>query len=262
MRKTIRALPIFSIAAILAAASITAQQSSTPAQQPSGLQQERQVVLPERPSWAGTPTDESIAQPLTAQERQLRQARSDSFNHKLGFAPRLEDVAHAGGGVGAATDHGFVPPLPVDAPAIVVAKVLSAQSHLSSDHTSIYTELKVQLEKVLKDTGAGLSAGGSLDVLEPGGTVILNGQTLRYPVSTSTAVVDIGKRYVLFLHNKPANLNAFGIATAWMLNGSHPQPTRAYRLNDQENVGRYTSMTEPEFLSYVQRAIETQGNGQ
>jgi hypothetical protein len=256
MRKIIRALPIFSIAVILAVPSITAQQSSIPSQQPSGLQQERQVVLPAPPSWVGTPTDESLAQPFTVQEKQLRQARSNSFNTKLGFAPRLEDVAQTGGGIGAATDHGFVPPLPVDAPSIVVGKVLSAQSHLSSDHTSIYTELKVQLEKVLKDNSTRLSAGGSLDILEPGGSVILNGQTLRYPVSTSTAVIDIGKRYVLFLHNKPANLNAFGITRAWMLNENHPQPTRAYRLNDQENVGRYTSMTEPEFISYIEHAIE------
>jgi hypothetical protein len=257
MRKTIRALPIFSIAVILVVPSITAQQPSIPVQEPSGLQQERQVVLPARPSWAETPTDESMAQPLTAQEKQLRQARSDSFNHKLGFAPRLEDVAQTGGGIGAATDHGFVPPLPVDVPTIVVARVLSAHSHLSGDHTGIYTELKVQLEKVLKDTATKLSPGGALDILEPGGTVILNGQTLRYPVSTSASVIDVGKRYVLFLYKKPGDLNAFGVTKAWMLNENHPQPTRAYRLNDQENVGRYTSMTEPEFISHVERAIET-----
>jgi len=257
MIKTIRSLQTFSIAVVLAVPSITAQQSPIPVQQPSGLQQERQVVVPARPSWADTPTDESMAQPLTAQEKQLRQARSNAFNHKLGLAPKLEDVAHDGGGIGAATDHGFVPPLPVDAPAIVVARVLSARSHLSGDHTAIYTELKVQLEKVLKDTNGTLSAGGSLDVLEPGGTVSLNGHTLRYPVSTSAAVIDIGKRYVLFLQTKPADLNAFGLAKAWMLNENHPQPTHAYRLNDEENVGRYTAMTEPEFISYIEHARET-----
>jgi hypothetical protein len=247
--KIIRALTSLGTAVAFVALPIAAQQ-------PSSLQQDRQVVIPARPSWERVPTPETVNVPLTGQQKQLRQNRSDSFNHRLGLAPKLEDAAQAGGGVGATTDHGFIPPLPVNSPAIIVGKVISAQSHLSSDHTTIYTELKVQIEKILQDTSANLVPQGSLDILETGGAVTINGRSLHYPVSNSSGLVDVGKRYVLFLHTKPPGLGAFGITKAWLLDQGHPQPTRAYRPSDQENVGRYMAMTEPEFISHVEQAIE------
>jgi hypothetical protein len=247
--KIISALLSFGTAVAFTALPISAQQSTN-------LQQDRQVVIPARPSWERVPTPEAVNAPLSGPQKQLRQNRSDSFNHRLGLAPKLEDTAQAGGGIGATTDHGFIPPLPVNSPAIVVGKIISAQSHLSSDHTTIYTELKVEIEKILQDTSANLVSHGSLDILETGGAVTLNGKVLHYPVANNSGLVDVGKRYVLFLHTKPPGLDAFGITKAWLLNQGHPQPTQAYRPNDQENVGRYTAMTELEFISHVEQAIE------
>ena len=220
-------------------------------------------MLPARPSWENVPTDEAATLPTTDAERKLRQARSDAFNSKIGHPPKLEDiqqVSAAGGhpgGVGGHVDHGYMPPLPVNSAAIVVAKVLSVQSHLSSDHTAIYTELKLRVEKVLKDSTAALTADGSLDVLETGGTVRLNGQILRQPLTSDSGLLDIGNRYVLFLQSKPSPLNAFGITKAWSLTQGHPQPVSAYRANDLDNVARYTAMNESEFVNYVQLAVDS-----
>jgi hypothetical protein len=237
-------------AALVFSPQITAQQ------QPSSLQQDKQVVLPARPAWENAPTDETAAKPITLKDKALRQSRSDSFNNKVGLAPRLEDSTRGASGVGGSPDRGYIPPLPVDSPAIVVAKVLSAQSHLSTDHTTVYTELKLQVEQVLKDDAASLTPNGSLDILERGGTVTLSGQTVHAPVANSADLIDVGKRYLLFLYAKPSAQAAFGVTRAWLLNQGHPQPTRAYRPDDAENVGRYMAMSESEFISYVQHAIE------
>lgn len=236
--------------ALIAAPQVVAQQ------QRSTLQEDRQVIVPARPSWENTPTDESTTQPVTPNEKALRQSRSDAFNNTLGLAPRLEDQAKAGGGVGMAIDRGYIPPLPVDSPSIVVASVISAESHLSADHTAIYTELKLQIEQVLKDDTGTLAPSASADVLERGGTVTLNGETLHYPISTSSGPIDLGKRYLLFLYAKPAALKAFGVTRAWLLEQNHPLPTRAYRAGTAD-VAPYMAMNESEFTSYVQHAIRT-----
>lgn len=240
--------------------------ATTAQQSPTTLQQQRQVVLPPRPSWENVPSDEAATQPVTEADKALLQARSDAFNTKIGHPPRLEDVHQtvpAGGhpaGVGGSTDHGYVPPLPVNSTAVVVAKVLSAQSHLSTDHTTIYTELKLQIQKLIKDSTGSLAENGSLDVLETGGTVRLNGQVLHYPLTSDSGLLDIGNRYLLFLYSKPSLLHAFGVSKAWSLNLGHPQPASAYRANDLDNVARYTAMNESEFISYVQHAIESNTN--
>jgi hypothetical protein len=228
------------------------------AQQPTDLQKARHVVIPARPQWENIPTDETTTQPITVHDKALRQARSEAFNDKLGLAPTLGGNDPRAIGVGGATDQGYIPPLPTDSPVIIVGKVLSAQSHLSADHSAIYTELKVQIENVLKDNGGFLRAKDSLDILERGGTVSFNGKTLHHPISEGSGVLDLGQRYVLFLNEKPPALSAFGVTKAWRLTqNNHPEPTRAYRTDDTENVGRYMSMTESEFTLYVQRAIES-----
>ncbi|HEY2360359.1 MAG TPA: hypothetical protein VGK36_04545 [Candidatus Angelobacter sp.] len=226
-------------------------------QQPTSLQKDRHIILPAHPQWENVPTDEAATQPTNGHDKALRQARSEAFNDRLGLAPKLEANNPNMVGVGGTTDRAYIPPLPVDSSAIVVGKVTLAQSHLSADHTAIYTELKVQIESVLQDKAGNLAASGTLDILERGGTVNFQGKTLHHPVSENSGLLDIGQRYVLFLNEKPPALGAFGVTKAWRLNQGHPEPTQAYRADDTENVGRYMSMTESEFTSYVRRAIET-----
>jgi len=223
-------------------------------QQHSTLQADRKVVVPARPSWENTPTNEATALPVSPREKVLRQNRSDSFNNTLGIAPRLEDIAKNGGGVGRSVDGLYVPPFP-DSAAVVIGSVLSAQSHLSTDHTAIYTELKVQIEKILKDNTASLVPEGSAYILERGGSVNLNGHILHYPASDGLDLIDVGKRYMLFLYTKPAVLESFGVRKAWLLDQNHPQPAGAYRAGG-DDVAPYVTMTESEFTSYVERAIQ------
>jgi hypothetical protein len=245
----------YTLQALISAVCLMAAPQIIAQQQQSTLQAERKVVVPAPPSWGNTPTDEGTTQPASPREKVLRQNRSDSFNDRLGLAPRLEDNARTGKGVGRTVDGLYIPPLPVDSAIVVLASVLSAQSHLSTDHTAIYTELKVQIEKILKDNTASLVPNGYVDILERGGSVNLNGQTLRYPVSASLDLIDVGKRYMLFLYTKPAVLDAFGVTKAWLLEKNHPQPAGAYRAG-AEDVAPYVTMTESEFTSYVQRAIQ------
>lgn len=241
----------FSLCACLVVSfQVSGQQGTT------SLQQRRQVVLPSRPSWENLGSDLTASVPATPEEQQVRRARSDAFNSRLGLAPRLED-ARPGTGVGEVTDRAYIPPLPTDATVIVVAKVLSARSLMSSDHTAIYTELTLETEQILKDRTATLRANDSFAVLERGGSVTLNGKILRYPISRASELIDIGQRYLLFLYSRPKPQAAFGVTRAWLLTNNHPAPTRAYRADDTENVGRYMSMTESEFTSYVQHAIDT-----
>jgi hypothetical protein len=243
------ALSHLGFAACLISVPLTAQQD------PTALQQGRHVVLPSRPSWENLGTDAAASTPATPEEQKFRQARSNAFNNGLGLAPRLEDAQTRG--VGEAVDRAYIPPLPTDASVIVVARVLSAQSLLSSDHTAIYTELKLEPEKILKDNTTSLASSASFVVLERGGSVNLNGRVLRYPIAKNSDLVDIGKRYLLFLYAKPSPQAAFGVTKAWLLTNNHPEPTRAYRADDSENISRYMNMSETEFTSYVQRAIET-----
>ena len=135
--------------------------------------------------------------------------------------------------------------------------VIDYHSFLSSDHTAIYTELYIGIEKVLKSRSSEIAPGKLLTILTSGGTLRYNGKLLTFPPIGSTVdELDVSERYVLFLKSNP-KLQSYQNLEAWRLENDHAIPmdlTQRASSQKDPNLIRYSQLTESEFL----REIETQ----
>ncbi|MBV8553818.1 MAG: hypothetical protein JOY54_21160 [Acidobacteriaceae bacterium] len=73
---------------------------------------------------------------------------------------------------------------------------------LSKSHQTIYEEIHINVERVLYPEQSDLS-GSMIDILVPGGTVLLNGQTKSYHTAQQEYGLSPGHRYVLFVEYIP-----------------------------------------------------------
>jgi hypothetical protein len=111
--------------------------------------------------------------------------------------------------------------------AVVVGTVTAGQSHLSNDRRNLYSEFRLTLKEVVKNSITSyLRAGDSIDVQRKGGAIRLpSGKVLTRAVLTDS-MPQIGGRYLLFLKYDPSTQD-YAIVMGYLLDD-----TEVYRLDD------------------------------
>ncbi|MGI8734376.1 MAG: hypothetical protein ACR2LM_13875 [Pyrinomonadaceae bacterium] len=156
--------------------------------------------------------DYNEPKPTRAAERERRLAKDR--RHNLGGSPPIVE-----GMTGASTVYHWpedFPALPVEeSTTIVIGKVSEAKAHISDDRSGVYSEVVVDVEKVLKDE-AGI-ASAVVAEREGGRVRFPSGSEFRYFVD-GFGIPKVGHTYMLFL--KQLNDGGFSILTGYeLLNG-------------------------------------------
>lgn len=238
------------------------QTNTTPTQKRHSVSKPPDAVYassPRQPSWATKLADTASSIEVDAT---IRQARSEAFNDSLGIRPRLDEgkPSKTTGGTGSFLDRVATNPLPIaKSDYVIVGTVSGYQSFLSSDHTTIYTELYVSTEQVLKSSGSEVVPGSTVTILRSGGAVRYSGSLLTFPpISSGREELDLKERYVLFLRSNP-RLKAYADVEAWRLENGHALPMDLYQrgaVQTDPKLIRYTQDTESQFLGEIETEIQ------
>ena len=90
------------------------------------------------------------------------------------------------------------------ADAVVVGTLISESSALTDDETFIFTDYKLRVEEILKrNVAAPFQVGADITVTRPGGTLQLNGRTVREELRNFRRF-RLSGRYLLYLKFIPA----------------------------------------------------------
>jgi hypothetical protein len=109
---------------------------------------------------------------------------------------------------------------------VVIGTVSSGQSHLSNDKRNIYSEFKVSLQEVLKNSPTHyLRANDSIDIQRKGGSIRLPSGKILTRAALADSMPQIGGRYLLFL-KYDQDTEDYTILMAYQLSGNE-----VYRLD-------------------------------
>ena len=178
--------------------------------------------------------------PVQSEARERRLAKDR--RHNIGGRPPIEE-----GMTETSTVYHWpedFPALPVEqSTTIVLGKVSQAKAHISADKTGVYSEVIVEVEKVLKDK-AGIAS--TLVAEREGGRVKFpSGSMFRYFVD-GLGIPEVGSRYVLFL--KRLEDGDFSIITGYELRDGRVHPL------DHSSVvpfGQYKDLDENQFVTDI-----------
>jgi hypothetical protein len=194
-------------------------------------------------------------EPLNDADRALRHERSACFDDELHMKPSLDEEPDPHVGHGMSIYHTKIDLLPSSlSDAVVAGTVADFQPYFSNDRTAIYTELRVQVEKVFKDKGHAVSQQIAIDEL--GGAIRLpNGRVASHISAPLDSEIDVGKRYVLFLTYSDTT-KSFRVVKAWELRRGRAQPVAKSDLtrDNLHDTQKYSGMPENDFLNAVQES--------
>jgi len=224
-----------------------------------GLAQSQTPSPAVEPSWTVVPPKTEVG---SAVQVEIRTARAQAFNDKHGRMRPLDQQGDTGtlSGVGPRVVDRFpTEPLPVrDSDAVVVATVTSYGSFLSADHTTVYTELYVSCDKMLKDSTSRLEIGSQITILKRGGALHQGTQTFKVPrVYDGSEPLEVGKRYVLFLKYNAA-LDSYADVDGWRLENNRATPliyAQRVAIKTDNNLLMYSQLIEEQFLRTIQEKI-------
>jgi hypothetical protein len=146
-----------------------------------------------------------------------------------------------------------VPALPVgESNAIVIGEVLEGKAHLSTTRTVVYSEFRVLIEGVLKNSGpAALNAGQLIVADRWGGSVRFpSGKIQHYRVSKQ-GLPQTNEKYVLFLK---LNGDDYSIVTGYWINTGQVTPLDG---DGDLQFSKYGNRTLDSFLQELREAIST-----
>lgn len=173
----------------------------------------------------GPVTDYSAALPKSGDDVRFR--RGERYNIPYSSLPELGESSEA-----AIWDlpetHFQKNPMPFDASnVVVVGKVMAGQSYLSNDRRSIYSEFKLKLQDIIKNSNdTYLSVGNSIDIERRGGAVRLPSGKVLVRAALAESMPQIGKRYLLFL-KYDRDVDDYSMLTGYQFEG-----TEVYGLDD------------------------------
>jgi hypothetical protein len=145
---------------------------------------------------------------------------------------------------------------------VVIGTISGGQSYLSNDKRNIYSEFKVSLQEVLKNSPAHyLRTSDSIDIQRKGGSIKLPSGKVLTRAAVADSMPQIGGRYLLFLKYDPSTED-YAILIAYQLSGNavdrlddlnfresgNPQPARPLRREDVSEtafVSRMKSLGAP-----------------
>lgn len=173
-------------------------------------------------------------------ERALEEPQPEGEGHSWSLAPGNEEIPF------------------FENEAIVVASFEDYEVYLTPSHRSIYTDISLAVEQVLDGGPSQVTEGQEIDLLIPGGTVLLSdGSTLSDDINYDMEryCLQPGHRYVLFLQYY-ANGDFFSAGDDWELANGIVLP------NSPRNVylatsgrSKYSGMPEASFLESLGRAV-------
>lgn len=208
--------------------------------------------------WQSTPVPQA-SETNDPVEKKLRQKRNARFNDKTGMRPRLDvPQPDATRGYGSAPPYFVeIPPLPFpESHTVIVGEVVAFQPYFSEDRTSIYTELQLKVEKIIK-ADRPLEIGQLIPIPHLGGTLILpSGKVATYHSGPHEKTLEIHERYVLFLQFDQAT-SQYSVVKVWEIKEGKIAP-RAVSDVRAARGGKspYAGMPESEFLNVLIRCSQ------
>ena len=212
-------------------------------------------------NWKLNPSNPA-PEPTNEEERARRQARGAMFDDPKHAKRRLDIPDPNEGRIVYGRSPGTplkIPALPVsESDTVIIGSVASLQPYFSNDRTSIYHELVVQVEQVLKDKSLVVAApNGSVAIVGEGGALRLpNGKVAEEFIPPDNENdIRIGGRYVLFLRYRPQG-EAFSLIKAWQLMGGRAVPMALWDIHEMRNgLSPYAAMDEATFIKAVRDAV-------
>lgn len=215
------------------------------------------------PSW----TVQGSSGTIQESDPSIEKARAQSFNDRHGRMRALDQQGTTGrlSGVGPVfIERVASDPLPVNqSDAIVTASVSGFKSFFSTDHTTIYTELYLQSDNLMKALASQRSRETQFVVLKRGGAVEENGRTFKaLRAQDGSEPLDINTRYVLFLKYEPS-VDAYDVLDGWRINEQNPVPliyAQRTQVRTDNDLLRYTQLPIEQFLDVIQEKINRNGS--
>jgi hypothetical protein len=205
---------------------------------------------------------DSAPAPKDSHERAKRIAKNSRYDKNDKRARRLTELPS---GAGAVYGNEQPPPLAVpvkQSDAIVIGRVTKAQPYLTDTETSMYTELNVTVEQVLKNDGIPSAAVGSILTVdrEAGAMRLHDGRVIHYETGGLGSVPRNGHRYLLFIKRIHDGTD-ITIVTGYELRGGKVFPLDGEAQIFDPATGQITrkapfeGVQESSFLAIVQSAM-------
>jgi hypothetical protein len=142
--------------------------------------------------------------------------------------------------------------------AIVVGSFDDYQVYLTPSRLSIYTDLRLSVEQVLKAGPTAITPGQTIDLLIGGGTVLLaDGRTISDHAYDPTGDYSLqpGHRYVFFLEYRSQG-EFFRDHKDWELANGIAVPDRLDEvIRAREGRAKYSGLPEDAFIEALRKAI-------
>jgi hypothetical protein len=129
----------------------------------------------------------------------------------------------------------------------------------SASGRSIYTEVSVNVEQVLRDPSATVRTGTALTVILGGGSLELpSGEILRKNLDQGAeSGIQPGHRYLVFLYHENDG-DYFYCAKSWNLSGGFAVPTYPFDVQKAKNgASRFAGMPEAQFIAAVRGILSS-----
>jgi hypothetical protein len=157
-------------------------------------------------------------------------------------------------------------PMPFASSDVVVGTVAAGQTHFSNDRRDIYSEFKITIQDVVKNSvNPYLRVGDSVDIQRQGGAVRLaSGKVLTRAVYANS-MPQIGGRYLLFLKYDPSTKD-YAVLMGYELDGDEVYRLDEVRIEDTYNPQpvrslRREGMSESQVLARTKSAFLAQEKG-
>jgi hypothetical protein len=209
MRKMALLTLAFAIA-VLVVMGIRAQQGHITEKQEESFKASRERLDKQLPI-----VDYNEAKPTQAAERARRVAKDRRHNR------RKHEITE--GMTETSTNYHWpadFPPLPVEqSTTVVIGKVSAAKAHISENRSAVYSEVVVEVQKVLKDNAG---VGSTVVAERDGGRIRFpSGSVFRYFIN-GLGIPEVGHTYLLFL--KQLEDSDFSIITGYELREGRVTP--------------------------------------
>jgi hypothetical protein len=230
-----------------------------PARQPKETLNERLARLPI--------TDFEVPEPIDHEQRRRRRIRSARHNSsaspegvkrpvlKEDIEPALLDLP--------LSNQRPEPAIPAtESDVIIIGTITDIKAHISDDRTSVYSEMSVRVDEVLKENaGVSLSVGSTLDAERSGGAVRFPSGKILRRASLGRNIPQSGRSYLFFLtYNEEAE--DFSIITGFEVAGDRVVPLdgtasleKGGRFQQFSGYEAYTGTSLSTFLAEVRAAI-------
>ena len=158
-----------------------------------------------------------------------------------------------------------VDPLPAkSSDLIAVATFANYQPHLSPSKRSIYTDLQFTLDDVVMTRHSAVTDGGSIDMLLPGGSIILDsGQVRQYALNAGDEFeLTEGHKYLLFCTYDPA-LDTYSILKHYdITTGTVVAVDPLERAHVNQNKPSYVGQPSATLINDTKEAMANSKSGQ